>query len=123
MPQSKSDDYVTPKRVFDEMFEAFGISIQDCFDPCPSNFKLDGLTMSWRTLNFVNPPYTILPAFVDKAIIEKKYCTTIMLLPTKTDQAWFHQVKHNKIHWFKGRLKFVGQKFHATQPHFLVLIK
>ena len=98
------------------------------FDPCPVNPQWNGLDIDWRDLNYVNPPYsrergdkkTLLTQFVEKALDEKG--TTIMLLPSKTDQEWFHKIKEFDIMWIRGRLKFVGNEWSATQPHFLVKI-
>ncbi len=123
MPLSKSDHWITPMRVFAEMIDAFGIHMEDCFDPCPLNAKFDGLLIDWKMLNFVNPPYSLLAEFVSKALVQRKKCVSVMLLPAKTDQAWFHFIKGFKIHWFKGRLKFNNALNYATQPHFLVLVK
>jgi len=123
MPKAKTDDYQTPVRVYSEMIDAFGIHIEDCFDPCPLNANFDGLLIEWKNINFVNPPYSLLGEFVSKAMVQRKKCVSVLLLPAKTDQAWFHFIKGFKIHWFKGRLKFVNEKHHATQPHFLVLVK
>ncbi len=124
MPAAKSDNYVTPKRVFEAMKEHFNIGIDVCFDPCPLDFDVDGLKIDWQSLNFVNPPYSLLKEFVWKAILESvSNRWSMMLLPAKTDQAWFHSIKQFKIHWFQGRLKFEGEKDSATQPHFLVLVK
>jgi len=124
MPAAKSDNYVTPRRVFEESRNFLNVNLDICFDPCPLNAVFDGLKIEWQSFNFVNPPYSLLKEFVWKAILESvSNRWSVMLLPAKTDQAWFHSIKHFKIHWFKGRLKFKGEKDSATQPHFLVLIK
>jgi hypothetical protein len=76
-------------------------------------------------LNFVNPPYTLLREFVQKAIDEtQRDRETIMLLPSKTEQEWFHDLLKLKceIIWIRRRLKFKNNKDGATQPHFLVRI-
>ena len=123
MPQSKSDVHLTPDRVFDMIKEYYGYEKSDFFDPCPVNPEWDGLEIDWREINFVNPPYTLLTEFVQKALeqVPKK---TIMLLPSKTDQGWFHLLFKYwiRIIWIKGRLKFKNNKWSATQPHFLVMI-
>lgn len=127
MPQSKSDVHITPDRVFDMIKGKWGYSKNEMFDPCPENSKLDGLGINWKKLNFVNPPYTLLREFVVKAYVEStKGCRTILLLPSKTDQSWFHDyIVSNKyeILWIQKRLKFKNNKWSATQPHFLVLMK
>ena len=124
MPQSKSDVHLTPDRVFDLIKEKWGYSKNEMFDPCPENPTFNGLVIEWKNLNFVNPPYTLLKEFVYKAIGYSVTRTTIMLLPCKTDQHWFHELKPwwDQIIWIEKRLKFKNNKWAATQPHFLVLI-
>ena len=126
MPKSKSDDYITPQTVYNTIEKVFDYNPVTLFDPCPLFPEEDGLKINWKDFNFVNPPYSLLKEFVQKAIDESwKKHITIMLLPSKTDQEWFSKLIHlgYKIHWFTGRLKFDNEKHHATQPHFLVLIK
>ncbi len=125
MPQSKSDVHITPDRVYDLIKEKWGYSKEDMFDPCPVNPQWDGLKIDWKEINFVNPPYTLLKEFVNKALLEfDKFHSTIMLLPCKTDQEWFHKLSyfHQDILWIRKRLKFKNNKWSATQPHFLVMI-
>ena len=128
MPPIKSDVHITPDRVWDMIKEKWGYEKEQFFDPCPVNPQWNGLDIDWRDLNYVNPPYsrergdkkTLLTQFVEKALSEKG--TTVMLLPSKTDQEWFHKIKEFDIMWIRGRLKFVGNEWSATQPHFLVKI-
>jgi len=124
MPKSKSDVHITPNRVFTIIEKEYGYTQDEMFDPCPVDFKEDGLKIKWHDVNFVNPPYTLLKEFVNKAVEESIANTTIMLLPAKTDQAWFHELRRwwKNIVWIKGRLKFKNNKGSATQPHFLVKI-
>ena len=99
MPQIKSDVHLTPDRVWDIIEDAWGYHKDEFFDPCPVNPQWNGLSIDWEKLNYVNPPYsrqqgerkTLLSQFVDKALEENG--TTIMLLPSKTDQDWFHKIK------------------------------
>jgi len=126
MPLSKSDTHLTPDRVWDLIRGLWDYSKWEFFDPCPANSTFDGLKIQWQQLNFVNPPYTLLKEFVFKAMSESvRGSTTIMLLPAKTDQMWFHILidKRYEINWIQKRLKFKNNKWSATQPHFLVLIK
>lgn len=124
MPPAKSDVHLTPDRVWEIIQNHWSYDKEQFFDPCPENPDFNGLEIEWHKLNFVNPPYTLLNEFVLKAISEAPK-TTIMLLPAKTDQQWFHTLLDlsYEILWIKGRLKFKNNKHHATQPHFLVLIK
>ena len=125
MPKSKSDIHITPDRVFYIIQDEWDFLKQDMFDPCPVNPCFDGLNVDWEKINFVNPPYTLLKEFVEKAIEESyKSKKTIMLLPSKTDQQWFHDLIDfpYKIVWIRKRLKFKNNKHSSMQPHFLVMI-
>lgn len=122
MPKSKSDVHITPDRVWSLIKGEWDYDEKDFFDPCPVNEKFDGLNVEWKELNYVNPPYSLLKEFVQKSLDEQLYGNeTILLLPTKTDQQWFHDLikREADILWIKGRLKFKNNKWSATQPHFL----
>ena len=134
MPASKSDIHITPDEVFDKIKELWGLA-NYFYDPCPVDPKADGLISSWREWNYVNPPYgngkkdkdgnTLLARFVKKAIEELTLGhNSIMLLPSKTDQKWFHWLleRNFDMYWFDHRLKFKNNKYAATQPHFLVKV-
>lgn len=125
MPKSKSDVHITPDRVYNIIWEKWGYTQDMLYDPCPVNPEFDGLKVSWKQLNYVNPPYTILKDFVSKAINESKEGKeTILLLPCKTDQKWFHDLLelNAEFVWIQKRLKFKNNKWSATQPHFLARI-
>ena len=127
MPPAKSDVHITPDKVFDIIKERWGYDKEQMFDPCPVDADFNGLKIKWDMVNYVNPPYTLLSEFVEYAMLEQQENgrVTIMLLPAKTDQGWFHDLirQDYSMIWFKGRLKFKGEKWSATQPHFLCLIK
>lgn len=129
-PKSKNQEHITPDKIYDMIFEMSGVS--NLYDPCPigtpykSPCFFNGLYGDWREWNYVNPPYEVktLTKFVVKAVEQaKKGNKSWMLLPSKTDQEWFHQyIKHRHITWIFRRLKFKNNKDSATDPHFLVLI-
>jgi len=123
LPKSKSDIHITPDRVYEIIRLVWGIT--DLFDPCPLDPKFNGLVIKWRDYNFVNPPYTLTTEFVIKAFMELIFngSKTIMLLPAKTDQTFFHMLQGLDIVWIRGRLKFKNDKWSAPQPHFLVMIE
>jgi hypothetical protein len=125
MPKSKSDVHITPDRVFDLIEDYWGYSKINMFDPCPVDPDFDGLGIDWKELNFVNPPYSHLKDFVYYAIDQTFYKRkTVMLLPSKTDQSWFHHLLsfHYEILWIQKRLKFKNNLHHSMQSHFLVKI-
>jgi len=125
MPKSKSDVHITPDRVFQIIWDKWGYTQDMFFDPCPINPTFDGLDIPWKQLNFVNPPYSLLKEFVSHSITEMHNDKiTILLLPVKSDQQWFHDLLSIKAEmvWIKRRLKFKNNKWSATQPHFLTRV-
>jgi len=135
MPKSKNQEHLTPDIIFDLIFDEWGIFPFAFYDPVPkgtpykSSIFFNGLYGNWKKYNFVNPPYEIqtLTQFVKKAIQQAQQGkTSIMLLPCKTDQDWFHfriLLNDFQILWIRKRLRFKNNKDGATGSHFLVEIK
>ena len=108
---SHSDNWETPKKLYNSLDAEFGFD----FDPCPINCAdFDGLQIDWGKSNFVNPPYSqkLKEAFVKKAIKESnkgKLC--ILLLPVSTSTILFHDYilpNAEEIRFLRGRVKFKG---------------
>lgn len=115
----KSDLWTTPKLIY-EAYMAYG-----WFDPCPVNPKRDGLKIEWATKNFVNPPYSQISKWVDKAIEEaEKGKVTHLLVPARTDTKWFKKLFDYGCGFaFRtGRLKFGNSKNSAPFPSVTVVI-
>ena len=132
-PNSKNQEHITPDKIYDIIEELSNIKRSELYDPVPEGtpYKaaifFNGLYGDWQEWNYVNPPYEVktLTKFVEKAVDQStKGFKSWMLLPSKTDQAWFHKhIKQRHIIWIFRRLKFKNNKDSATDPHFLVLIK
>ncbi len=109
---SHSDDWATPKYLYDELNNEFGFT----FDPCPlgGEAEFDGLNIEWGDKNFVNPPYSrkLKDAFVKKAVEQaKKGKLCVLLLPVSTSTVLFHDVilpNARDIRFLRGRVKFEG---------------
>lgn len=116
---NNSDLWQTPKTLYQWFIE------KGWFDPCPSNPTFNGLEIEWKELNFVNPPYSEIDKWVDKAIEEsKKQKESTLLIPARTDTMWFKKLYDHGvlIQLLNGRLKFNDGKYVAPFPSMLVTI-
>jgi hypothetical protein len=117
---SKSDDWATPKDLYDKLNAEFHFD----FDPCPLNANFDGLSIDWESRSFVNPPYSNLKAWIQKSFDEsKKGKLVVMLIPARTDTKAFHEIifPNAEVRFLKGRLKFGDSKNNAPFPSCIVI--
>ena len=110
--------WLTPSPFVEEIRTAFGGTVD--LDPCtettnPTGARRfytaadDGLRRRWRGRIFVNPPYSPLEPWIDKAIAEARRGARIyMLVPVRTD-AVYHQrllAAATDVVFLRGRLRF-----------------
>jgi len=103
------DDWKTPDWLLNNIKEEFG----EFFDPCPINPDIDGLSIEWSDVNYINPPYNRREKelFINKAFEEsKKGKVCIMLLPVSTSTKIFHDIiyPNAEIRFLRGRVNFEG---------------
>lgn len=114
-------DWKTPKRLYQELNRIFTFD----FDPCPANPKFDGLSVEWKSSNYVNPPYgTVLSKWLKKCFEEsQKGKLVVVLIPSRTDTRWWHDFVMNasEIWFIKGRLKFDDQENSAPFPSAIII--
>lgn len=106
----KTDVWQTPPQLLKELQKEFGLM----FDPCPLNPLFDGLKIRWQKVNFVNPPYSKVREFLEKAHEEMEKGNAqicIFLTFVNTDTRWFHDLILGKaeIRFLRGRLKFLNK--------------
>ena len=119
-----TDDWGTPPSFVAALEAEFG---RFDLDPCATDAtaKADryytreenGLVQDWSGLVFVNPPYSNVVPWVEKAIAEcraERACS-LLLLPNNTDTAWFHDLvlRWCSVRFLRGRIAFLG---HDGQP-------
>jgi site-specific DNA-methyltransferase (adenine-specific) len=122
------DNWATPKEVYNELDEEFHFD----FDPCPLDYKQDGLVCDWGKSNFINPPYsrTLKEGFIRRAFEEsKKGNTCVMLLPVSTSTKIFHEIiyPNAEIRFWKGRINFLADgkqndKYKSGQMDSMIVI-
>jgi len=117
---SAKEDWGTPEKFFQLLDEQYNFTIDLAASAdntkCPRFFckEDDALKQTWEgERGWLNPPYgrgIILP-WVKKAYLETRLSRktwVVMLLPARTDNAWFKIVKNHarEYHFIPGRLKF-----------------
>ena len=128
---SDKDNWQTPKWLFDKLNKHFKFDLDVCADDlnalCDKYYtSYDScLDKDWEMCNFMNPPYgREISKFVKKAYDEwlNNDCTTVALLPARTDTKWFHNSIYNKSHiyFIRGSLKFNDQPNSAPFPSMIV---
>jgi len=119
----KTDNWSTPIDFYNKLNSEFNFT----FDPCPLNAKFDGLSIDWGKSVFVNPPYSNIKGFLEKAQKElnKKSNIIVFLVPSRTDTKWFHEFVYHKaeLRFIKGRLKFGDSKNSAPFPSMICVFK
>lgn len=109
------DDWETPQYFLEQIRNEFG----EFFDPCPIHAIFNGLSIEWKDVNYINPPYNRKDkeAFIRKAFEEsKKGKVCVMLLPVSTSTKIFHEIiyPNAEIRFIKGRIKFRGVNGEGT---------
>lgn len=134
MFSSASEEWETPKWLFDELDNEFHFNL----DPCASrgNAKCeryftkedDGLTQDWEGIVFVNSPYGraignwVRKAYTSAAVA--RTATVVCLIPARTDTRWWWEfVSKGEVRFIKGRLKFGGGKHSAPFPSAIVIFR
>ena len=92
---AKSDDYYTPKWIFDQLDIEFDIDVAAPkygveWLPAKQHFSIDddGLAQNWNGIVWMNPPYSKPTPWVDKFL---KHKNGIALLPFMKSK-WFERI-------------------------------
>jgi site-specific DNA-methyltransferase (adenine-specific) len=129
---NNTDLWATPQDFYDNLNQKYSFNLDPCADAtntkCSKYFteQDDGLSQDWGGHNvFVNPPYSKVKQWVNKAYEESKKPNTVvvMLVAARTDTKFFHDycTKANQILFIKGRLKFGGSVNSAPFPSMVVV--
>ncbi len=111
-----NDSVGTPKDLYDQLDREFHF---DDFDPCPLDNSYsfdgrpkDGLQMEWADCTFVNPPFSNIKPWLEKALEENRKGKTVVLLVTaRVSSAYWNQLVFpfaHEIRFIQGKVKFAG---------------
>lgn len=131
---SKSDEWSTPNKIYDDLNNEFNFNLDPCSSEvnhkCENYFTIedDGLSKNWGGYRvFCNPPYSNIAAWVKKAWQEstKDNTLVVLLIPARTDTKYFHEYiyQRSEIRFIKGRLKFGESKNSAPFPSMIVIFR
>ena len=118
--ESLSDEWETPKELFDEFCEKYNIHPR--LDPCATSANRkcllyfteeeNGLQQEWEHDVWCNPPHSMTGDFVRKAYSEwlQNNINIMLLVPANTvSTIWWHEYVENttEYHAIKGRIRFL----------------
>ena len=98
------------------------------FDPCPLNRHptVDGLIVPWGDVNYVNPPYSCVGRWVNKAYEEYMLGKTVVMF-VKTQvlgRGYFQKIKTNcEIRFMKYRVMFPGYQNRAPFDSVFIILQ
>lgn len=105
---SKNDHVATPDDLYNSLNEEFHFD----YDPCPLNADFDSLKLEWGKRNYVNPPYSNIQAFMEKAIEQmKKGKLTVFLIPLRMESRYWERLVYpfaSEVRPIAGYIKFKG---------------
>jgi len=138
MISRKTDERSTPDNLFKPLDEEFHFTLDPCSThenaKCERHYTREenGLLQSWRDeIVFMNPPYSNIPTWLNKACYETWVCnaTVICILPCDTSTGWFHDcIWIEELHKMRGgvQLRFPKGRFkfdrYTTSPKFATII-
>ena len=118
------DSVATPLYIKEALEREFNTTF---FDPCPLNphWTIDGLSIPWKPFTFVNPPYSNVRPWLEKAAREHKLGNTvILLLKTETVcRRYFKQFEGVELRFINHRIKFPLYPLPARFSSMLVVFR
>lgn len=132
----KSDEHETPQWLYDKLHKIYKFTLDPCATDKTAKCALyytkeqDGLAQFWYGHRvFVNPPYSEIKLWVEKAIYEVHHndCKiAVMLLPSRTGMSWFTDLVlplYSKMIFIKGRLRFENEDNSAPFDSIIVVFQ
>ena len=131
MMSSLTDEWPTPRYVFDKLNEEFHFDLDVCADDfnhkCERYYtkEIDGLSQEWKGICWMNPPYgRTIGQWVKKAYESSRGGVVVVcLLPARTDTKWWKEyvMKASELRFISGRVKFGDSKQGAPFPSVIAI--
>lgn len=131
--KSNNQEWETPQWLFDELNREFNFNLDVCASEnnhkCLNYFTKDddALTKNWVGTCYMNPPYSKVGVWIDKACNEaiKHNNTIVCLILAKTNTNWWHDfcMYASEIRLIQGRIKFEGAKHGLPWPTAIVIFR
>lgn len=131
MFSSGTDLWETPQTFFENVDRVYHFTLDVCAllenAKCPDYYTPEdnGLEQPWTGVCWCNPPYgREIGSWVAKAAqAAQEGATVVMLLPARTDTAWFHTYIYGRasVQFLRGRLRFGQARHSAPFPSMLVV--
>ena len=133
IPPSATCTWTTPQKLFNRLNREFNFTVDVAASR--SNAKCgrfytarqNGLSKDWSgETAWCNPPYgRVIADWMQKAYeSSRRGATVVLLVPARTDTAWFHDYAlRGEVRFLRGRLKFGGAKNSAPFASILVIFR
>ena len=123
-----NDDYETPAWLAEALNTEFGFTLDAAASHTNAIAKMcftketNGLEQPWgKHMVFVNPPYSEIEEWVDKALFERgRGRIIVLLLPSRTGTGWFQRLLNERaeFRFFRKRIKFCLNRVAEASPRF-----
>lgn len=108
--RNSSDEYYTPPKIYKPLGS---FEMDPCAGPISCIAKInirppeDGLTVEWKGLVWLNPPFSTKHKWISKLT---EYNNGIALLPVSTGAKWFKTLAKNagQVFFFMSRIEFIN---------------
>ena len=133
MFSSASDEWPTPRWLFEALDHEFHFTLDPCATPqnakCRRFFTRneDGLRQDWGHESvFMNPPFgRVIGLWMGKAYqAAQAGALVVCLIPARTDTVWWHRyAMRGEVRLWQGRLRFEGARHGAPFPSAIVVFR
>lgn len=129
---TQTAEWATPADLYEKLDAEFHFDLDPCATALNAKCKdyytkeEDGLAQNWGGRRvFCNPPYgRDIAKWVRKCYEERERALVVMLIPARTDTAYFHDYIYGKakeVRFIRGRLHFNESKNAAPFPSMIVI--